>query len=66
MRYLLVTHIPFARQGSAAVLDKLWAEDLKGTAGSMGPITVAAPELARGGHPGMGFCDRHAVEGRWG
>ncbi len=47
MRYLLVTHIPFARQGSAAVLDKLWAEDLKGTAGSMGPITVAAPELAR-------------------
>lgn len=50
MRYLLVTHIPFARQAEYAVLDKLWAEDLKGLAAaigsmSVGPITVAAPEL---------------------
>ena len=44
MRYLLITHIPFARQGSDALLDRLWAEDLKGLAAAMGPVTVAAPE----------------------
>lgn len=47
MRYLLVTHIPFARQGASAVMDRLWAEDLRGLAASVGPVTVAAPELAR-------------------
>ncbi len=46
MRYLLVTHIAFARQNpSTAVMDRLWAEDLKGLVASVGPITVAAPEL---------------------
>jgi len=45
MRYLLVTHIPFARQETSAVMDRLWAEDLKGLVASVGPITIAAPEL---------------------
>ena len=46
MRYLLVTHIAFHRQpDGAALLDQLWAEDLKGLAQSIGAITVAAPEV---------------------
>jgi glycosyltransferase involved in cell wall biosynthesis len=44
MRYLLITHIPFARSNGAVVLDGLWAEDLKGLVGSVGPVTIAAPE----------------------
>lgn len=47
MRYLLVTHIPFARQETAAVMDRLWAEDLRGLVASIGPVTIAAPQLAR-------------------
>ena len=44
MRYLLITHIPFSHQpGGGIVLDRLWAEDLKGLVGAIGPITVAAP-----------------------
>ena len=46
LRYLLVTHIPFARQGISAVMDRLWAEDLRGLVASVGPVTIAAPELA--------------------
>jgi glycosyltransferase involved in cell wall biosynthesis len=46
MRYLLVTHIPFARNQSGNVLlDKLWSEDLDGLAASIGPVRIAAPEL---------------------
>ena len=46
MRYLLITHIPFARRADGSVfVDRLWAEDLKGLSGAMGRITVAAPEL---------------------
>jgi hypothetical protein len=31
MRYLLVTHIPFAlNEDGSALIDRLWAEDLKG------------------------------------
>lgn len=44
MRYLLVTHIPFAMQADGtATLDRLWCEDLIGLAGSIGTVTVAAP-----------------------
>ena len=46
MRYLLITHIPFARQDGSAVMDRLWAEDLRGLAASIGPVKVAAPQLA--------------------
>jgi glycosyltransferase involved in cell wall biosynthesis len=46
MRYLLVTHIPFFRQTDGSLmLDKLWADDLKGLVSAVGPVTVAAPEL---------------------
>jgi glycosyltransferase involved in cell wall biosynthesis len=46
MNYLLVTHIPFARQpDGSALLDRLWAADLRGLVGGMGPVTVAAPQL---------------------
>jgi len=46
-RYLLVTHIPFVRQEAGAVsVDGLWARDLQGLVQSIGPIRVAAPELA--------------------
>lgn len=48
MRYLLVTHIPFARSNGAVVLDGLWFEDLKGLVSSIGPVTIAAPELPSG------------------
>ncbi len=45
MRYLLVTHIPFARRADASImLDRLWAEDLMGLAGAVGSLTIAAPE----------------------
>lgn len=46
MNYLLVTHIPFARdeQGNA-IVDSLWARDLAGLAKAMGLIRVAAPEM---------------------
>lgn len=44
--YLIVTHIPFARREGAAVTDGLWARDLEGLRDSMGPVRVAAPELA--------------------
>jgi glycosyltransferase involved in cell wall biosynthesis len=47
LRYLLVTHIPFARQGTSTIMDRLWAEDLRGLVASVGPVTIAAPELAR-------------------
>jgi glycosyltransferase involved in cell wall biosynthesis len=45
MRYLLVTHIGFARMNDSVILDGLWGEDLKGLVASVGPITVAAPEV---------------------
>jgi glycosyltransferase involved in cell wall biosynthesis len=46
MRYLLVTHIPFAREvGETVKLDGLWAEDLMGLVKSVGPITIAAPQI---------------------
>ena len=45
MRYLQVTHIPFRRRKDGTVLiDRLWAEDLRGLAESMGKVTIAAPE----------------------
>jgi glycosyltransferase involved in cell wall biosynthesis len=47
MNYLLVTHIPFAHDDHGnAVVDSLWARDLIGLANTMGPIRVAAPQLA--------------------
>ncbi len=48
MRYLLVTHIPFAALPSGgAMLDGLWYEDLLGLTAAFGTITVAAPALSR-------------------
>ncbi|MEO8130375.1 MAG: glycosyltransferase [Bryobacteraceae bacterium] len=45
-RYLLVTHIPFARSPAGhVVVDSLWARDLQGLVSSIGPIRVAAPEM---------------------
>jgi glycosyltransferase involved in cell wall biosynthesis len=50
MRYLLITHIPFARNpGGEILVDRLWAEDLRGLVNAVGPITVAAPEVLRMG-----------------
>lgn len=47
MRYLLVTHIPYANHADGSVyIDRLWAEDLKGLVAGVGPIVVAAPQLA--------------------
>jgi glycosyltransferase involved in cell wall biosynthesis len=47
LRYLLVTHIPFARNASGGiVLDGLWARDLEGIAQSGWKVRVCAPELA--------------------
>jgi len=44
MRYLLVSHIPWARGDRGTVLlDRLWAEDLRGLVSGVGPVTVAAP-----------------------
>src|SRR5580700_3402809 len=49
-RYLLVTHIPFVRQGPGEVkVDGLWARDLQGLVKSFGQIRVAAPELPAAG-----------------
>ncbi len=46
MRYLLITHIPYSQQpGGEFILDRLWAEDLKGLVNAVGPITIAAPKL---------------------
>lgn len=45
IRYLLVTHIPFARTPEGVQVDGLWARDLEGLVGSLGPVRVAAPEL---------------------
>jgi glycosyltransferase involved in cell wall biosynthesis len=45
VRYLLVTSIPYAQNGEETVLDRLWAEDLKGLVSGVGPVTVAAPKL---------------------
>lgn len=48
LNYLLVTHIPFRRSAEgAAIVDTLWAEDLRGLAAAVGRVTVAAPELHR-------------------
>ncbi len=45
MKYLLVTLIPFRRSSEgAAIVDGLWAEDLRGLASAVGNVTVAAPE----------------------
>ena len=45
MNYLLVTFIPFHRAANGnAVVDSLWAEDLKGLVSANGKVTVAAPE----------------------
>lgn len=47
MRYLLVSHIPYAQnEDGSALLDRLWAEDLKGLVAGVGPVTVAAPRLS--------------------
>ena len=44
MRYLLVTHIPFAQDAQNTVfLDRLWYEDLIGLTESIGPVTIAGP-----------------------
>jgi glycosyltransferase involved in cell wall biosynthesis len=45
MNYLLVTLIPFRRSSEgAAIVDGLWAEDLRGLVHAVGNVTVAAPE----------------------
>jgi glycosyltransferase involved in cell wall biosynthesis len=45
MKYLLVTLIPFYRSSEgAAIVDGLWAEDLRGLFRAVGNVTVAAPE----------------------
>lgn len=47
IRYLLVTHIPFARSsGGGVVLDGLWARDLEGLSGAGWNLRVCAPELS--------------------
>jgi glycosyltransferase involved in cell wall biosynthesis len=47
MHYLLVTPIPFALDNDGAVIiDRLWAEDLRGLVTGVGPVTVAAPRLS--------------------
>ena len=47
MRYLLVSHIPYAQnEDGSTLLDRLWAEDLKGLVAGVGPVTVAAPRLS--------------------
>jgi hypothetical protein len=45
IRYLLVTHIPFARNGGGVELDALWLRDLEGLRDSMGRVTIAAPQV---------------------
>ena len=67
MRYLLITHIPFARQPDGSVqVDRLWAQDLRGLAGAMGQVTVAAPEILNPAEMlgwGAGFIALTAAEG---
>jgi glycosyltransferase involved in cell wall biosynthesis len=47
MRYLLVTSIPFAEDEQGKfMLDRLWAEDLRGLIQGVGPVVVAAPRLS--------------------
>ncbi|HKD68686.1 MAG TPA: glycosyltransferase [Candidatus Binataceae bacterium] len=46
IRYLQVTHIPFARSAAAVELDALWLRDLQGLRDSIGPITIAAPQVS--------------------
>ena len=49
MNYLLVTLIPFRRsEDGSAIVDGLWAEDLRGLRDAMGQVTVAAPERPQG------------------
>jgi glycosyltransferase involved in cell wall biosynthesis len=46
LRYLLVTHIPFARKSNGdIVIDGLWARDLEGIAQSGWQLQVCGPEL---------------------
>jgi glycosyltransferase involved in cell wall biosynthesis len=45
IRYLLVTHIPFARGGNGVELDGLWLRDLEGLRDSVGRLIVAAPQV---------------------
>ncbi len=45
MRYLLITHIQFARINDSVITDALWGEDLKGLVASVGPVTIAGPEI---------------------
>ncbi len=46
IRYLLVTHIPFARNADGGiVLDSLWARDLEGLCGGPWKLRVCGPEL---------------------
>lgn len=46
-KYLLVTHIPFARTAAGEVLvDALWARDLQGLAGCGWTVRICAPEIA--------------------
>lgn len=46
-KYLLVTHIPFARNAAGKpVTDGLWVRDLTGLAESVGGVRVVAPEVA--------------------
>jgi hypothetical protein len=45
IRYLMVTHIPFACDGAAVELDALWLRDLEGLRDSIGRLTVAAPRI---------------------
>lgn len=44
IRYLLVSHIPFAQDDDGSIIvDRLWKEDLKGLVAGVGPVMVAAP-----------------------
>jgi len=44
MQYLVVIHIPFARDADGSALTgDMWLRDLRGMAHAIGPITVAAP-----------------------
>lgn len=44
-RYLLVSHIPFARFNNAIIVDQLWANDLAELTSHVGPIHLAVPEV---------------------
>ncbi|MBX7219058.1 MAG: glycosyltransferase [Blastocatellia bacterium] len=51
MKYLIVTHIPFQVVPGTQniVIDGLWERDLAGLVASIGPISVAAPEIPQTG-----------------